>query len=80
MEASLKNIGIDRIDLIQLHCPPTPVYYRPEIFEEFEKLISEGKIHKLGVSVEKIEEALKAIEYDNVDTVQIAYSPIPIEH
>lgn len=74
VEASLKNMGIETIDLIQLHCPPTQVYYRPEIFAEFDKMIAEGKIRKLGVSVEKVEEALKAIEYDNVDTVQIIFN------
>jgi aryl-alcohol dehydrogenase-like predicted oxidoreductase len=74
VEASLKNMGLERLDLIQLHCPPTQVFYRPEIFAEFEKLIAEGKIHKLGVSVEKVEEALKAIEYPHVDTVQIIFN------
>jgi len=73
-EDSLKNMGLETIDLIQLHCPPTEVYYRPEIFAEFDKLITEGKILKLGVSVEKVEEALKAIEYENVDTVQIIFN------
>ena len=74
VEQSLKNTGLDRIDLIQLHCPPTEVYYRQEIFEEFEKLQKEGKIAYLGVSVEKVEEALKAIEYPNVCTVQIIFN------
>ncbi len=74
VEASLSNMQLERIDLIQLHCPPAEVYYRPEIFELFDRLIEEGKIHKLGVSVEKIEEAIKAIEYDNVDTVQIIFN------
>ncbi len=74
VEDSLKNMGLETIDLIQLHCPPTEVYYRPEIFNEFDKLIEEGKILKLGVSVEKVEEALKAIEYPNVDTVQIIFN------
>lgn len=74
VEESLKNIGVETIDLIQLHCPPTEVYYRPEIFDEFDKLITEGKILKLGVSVEKVEEALKAIEYPHVDTVQIIFN------
>lgn len=74
VEDSLKNLQLETIDLIQLHCPPTEVYYRPEIFAEFDKLIAEGKIRKLGVSVEKVEEALKAIEYDNVDTVQIIFN------
>jgi aryl-alcohol dehydrogenase-like predicted oxidoreductase len=74
VEDSLKNMDLERIDLIQIHCPPTEVYYRPEIFEEFGKMIEEGKIAKLGVSVEKVEEALKAIEYDIVDTVQVIYN------
>ena len=74
VENSLKNMDIECIDLIQLHCPPTEVYYRPEIFGLFDRLIEEGKILKLGVSVEKVEEALKAIEYPNVDTVQIIFN------
>lgn len=74
VEESLTRLGLETIDLIQLHCPPFEVYYRPEIFEEFDKLITEGKIQKLGVSVEKIEEALKAIEYDNVSSVQIIFN------
>ncbi len=71
---SLKNMNIDTIDLIQLHCPPTQVYYRPEIFELFDKLKQEGKILNFGVSVEKVEEAIKAIEYPNVTTVQIIFN------
>ncbi len=74
VEASLKNMGIECLDLIQLHCPPTAVYYRPEIFETFDRLKEEGKIGSLGVSVEKVEEGLKAIEYDNVDSVQIIFN------
>jgi len=74
VEDSLRRLGTDCIDLIQLHCPPTEVYYRPEIFGEFEKLKDEGKILNLGVSVEKVEEAVKAIEFDNVTTVQIIYN------
>ena len=74
VEESLKRIGTECIDLIQLHCPPAEVYYRPEIFGEFEKMKQEGKILNLGVSVEKVEEAMKAIEFDNVTTVQIIYN------
>ena len=74
VEASLKNSGLEALDLIQLHCPPTPVYYRPEIFALFDTLKAEGKIRNLGVSVEKVEEALKAIEYANVTTVQIVFN------
>ncbi|SHK87409.1 Predicted oxidoreductase [Reichenbachiella agariperforans] len=74
VEGSLKRLQLDCIDLIQLHCPPTQVFYRSEIFEEFDKLKQEGKILNLGVSVEKVEEAMKAIEFDNVTTVQIIYN------
>ncbi|MFO7657680.1 MAG: aldo/keto reductase [Bacteroidales bacterium] len=74
VEDSLKNMGLDTIDIIQLHCPPTQVYYRPEIFSMFDDLKKEGKILHLGVSVEKVEEALKAIEYPNVTTVQIIFN------
>lgn len=74
VEDSLKRLQIDCLDLIQLHCPPTEVYYRPEIFGLFDDLKKEGKIRYLGVSVEKLEEALKAIEFDNVTTVQIIYN------
>jgi aryl-alcohol dehydrogenase-like predicted oxidoreductase len=74
VEDSLKNMGLETIDLIQLHCPPPEAYYRPEIFELFERLKDEGKILHLGVSVEKVEEALKAIEYDNVTTIQIIFN------
>jgi aryl-alcohol dehydrogenase-like predicted oxidoreductase len=74
VEESLKRLETECLDLIQLHCPPIEVYYRPEIFGEFEKMKQEGKILNLGVSVEKVEEALKAIEFDNVTTIQIIYN------
>lgn len=74
VEDSLQRLQLETIDLIQLHCPPTRVYYRPEIFELFDKLKQEGKIQHLGVSVEKVEEAIKAIEFDNVTTVQIIFN------
>lgn len=74
VEESLQNMRLETLDLIQLHCPPTEVYYRPEIFELFDRLKTEGKIRHLGVSVEKVEEGLKAIEYQNVSTVQIIFN------
>lgn len=74
VEASLKNMNLECLDLIQLHCPPTEVYYRPEIFNFFDQLKKEGKILHMGVSVEKVEEALKAIEYPNVCSVQIIFN------
>lgn len=74
VEDSLKRTGLDYLDLIQLHCPPTEVYYRPEIFERFERLKEQGKIKNLGVSVEKVEEGLKALEYPNVSTIQVIFN------
>ena len=74
VEGSLKNLKVDCLDLIQLHCPPTEVYYRPEIFDLFDSLRKEGKILHMGVSVQKVEEAMKAIEYPNVTTVQIIFN------
>ena len=71
---SLRNTQLETLDLIQLHCPPTEVYYRPEIFALFDRLKQQGKIRNLGVSVEKIEEAIKAIQYPNVTTVQIIFN------
>lgn len=74
VEDSLKNMQLECIDLVQIHCPPNEVFYRPEIFEEFEKLITEGKILNMGVSVEKVEQAIKAMEFDVVSTVQIIFN------
>ncbi len=74
VEDSLRRTGLERLDLIQLHCPPWEVYYRPEIFELFDRLKQQGKIAHLGVSVERVEEALKAIEFANVTTVQIIFN------
>jgi aryl-alcohol dehydrogenase-like predicted oxidoreductase len=74
VERSLKNLNIESIDLLQLHCPPTEVYYRPEVFGVLDDLVKQGKLHYYGVSVEKVEEALKAIEYPNVQTVQIIFN------
>jgi aryl-alcohol dehydrogenase-like predicted oxidoreductase len=74
VEDSLRRTGLETLDLIQLHCPPTEVFYRPEIFEMFNRLKEQGKILNLGVSVEKVEEGLKAIEFPNVTTVQIIFN------
>jgi aryl-alcohol dehydrogenase-like predicted oxidoreductase len=74
VDDSLKNMGLETLDLIQLHCPPSETYNRPEIFDLFNTLKKEGKILNLGVSVETVEEALKAIEYDNVTTIQIIFN------
>ncbi len=74
VDRSLENLGVEAIDLLQLHCPPTDVYYRPEVFEALDELVALGKVRAYGVSVEKVEEALKAIEYPNVQTVQIIFN------
>lgn len=74
VERSLRNLETDSLDLVQLHCPPTDVYYRPEVFEALDKLSEQGKIKHYGVSVEKVEEALKAIEYPGVKSVQIIFN------
>ena len=74
VERSLKNLDTQAIDLIQLHCPPTQVYYMPEVFGVLDDLVKEGKLQYYGISVEKVEEALKAIEYPNVQSVQIIFN------
>ncbi len=74
VERSLKNLETETIDLLQLHCPPTEVYYMPEVFGILDDLVKAGKIRYYGVSVEKVEEALKAIEYPNVQSVQIIFN------
>ena len=74
VERSLRNLKTDSLDLLQLHCPPTSVYYNPEVFEVLDELTSAGKLRHYGVSVEKVEEALKAIEYPGVQSVQIIFN------
>jgi aryl-alcohol dehydrogenase-like predicted oxidoreductase len=74
VERSLKNLEVEALDLLQLHCPPTEVYYMPQVFDILDNLVKDGKLRYYGVSVEKVEEALKAIEYPNVQTVQIIFN------
>lgn len=74
IDRSLQNLGVERLDLVQLHCPPAEVYYHPEVFEGLEELKRAGKIAHYGVSVENVEQALKAIEYPNVVSVQIIFN------
>jgi aryl-alcohol dehydrogenase-like predicted oxidoreductase len=72
---SQARLGVDRLDLVQLHCPETAAFYEPETFETLETLKTEGEIAHAGVSVEKVEEATKAMEYDVVESVQIIFNP-----
>ena len=74
VERSLANLKRDSLDLLQLHCPPTEVYYRPEVFDALDELKRAGKIRHYGVSVEKVEEALKATEYPGIASVQIIFN------
>ena len=74
VERSLTNLEVDCIDLLQLHCPPSEVYEDEAFFSELDTLVKDGKVKHLGVSVEKVSEALRAIEYDNVCTVQIIFN------
>ena len=75
VDRSRENLGVDSLDLLQLHCPPTDAYYQPETFDALARMKDEGRIDAYGVSVEKCEEALKAIEYPGVETVQIIFNP-----
>jgi aryl-alcohol dehydrogenase-like predicted oxidoreductase len=74
VDDSLRNLSVDSLDLLQLHCPPTAVYDYPEIFGMLDDLVQAGKLRYYGVSVERIEEALKAIRFPNVQTVQIIFN------
>ena len=74
IDRSLANLGVDSLDLVQLHCPPTEVYDRPEVFDALDRLVEAGKLRHYGVSVETIEEASKAIAHPNVASVQIIYN------
>jgi aryl-alcohol dehydrogenase-like predicted oxidoreductase len=74
VERSLQNLAVPAIDLLQLHCPPTDLYYHPEVFGILDDLVKAGKLRFYGVSVERVEEALKAIEYPGVQSVQIIYN------
>jgi aryl-alcohol dehydrogenase-like predicted oxidoreductase len=74
VERSLGNLDAEAIDLLQLHCPPTDVYYNPEVFEVLDDLAAAGKLRHYGVSVERVEEALKAVEFPGVQSVQIIFN------
>ena len=74
VERSLQNLDVEALDLVQLHCPPTQVYYNPEVFGVLDDLVQAGKVKHYGVSVEKVEEAIKAIQYPNVQSVQIIFN------
>lgn len=74
IERSLRNLQTDSLELLQLHCPPTDLYYHPEVFERLDRLVEQGKIRRYGVSVERVEEGLKALEYPGVASVQVVFN------
>jgi aryl-alcohol dehydrogenase-like predicted oxidoreductase len=74
IDRSLQNLGVDSLELVQLHCPPTEAYYQPETFAAMDDLVKAGKVQHYGVSVEKVEEALKAMEFPGVESVQIIFN------
>jgi aryl-alcohol dehydrogenase-like predicted oxidoreductase len=74
VDDSLRNLATDSLDLLQLHCPPTDLYFQPEAFDILDRMVKAGKLRYYGVSVEKVEEALQAIEHPHVQSVQIIFN------
>lgn len=74
IERSITNLGMETLDLVQLHCPPSEVYYMPEVFGILDDLVNAGKLQHYAVSVEKVEEAIKALEFPNIQSVQIIFN------
>jgi aryl-alcohol dehydrogenase-like predicted oxidoreductase len=75
-DRSRRNLGVDTLDLVQLHCPPVGVYYRPEAFDALRALVDEGAIRRFGVSVEKVEEGLMALEHEGLASIQVIFNPL----
>ena len=74
IDRSLSNLGVDIIDLVQLHCPPSEICGKQETYEMMDEIVKKGKIKYYGVSVEKVSEALDAIKYPNVKSIQIIFN------
>jgi aryl-alcohol dehydrogenase-like predicted oxidoreductase len=74
VDRSRENLEMETLDLVQLHCPPTDLFYHPEVFATLDDLVAGGRIAHYGVSVERVEEGLKALDYPGVATVQIIYN------
>lgn len=74
LESSLKNLGVERVDLLQLHCPPTEVYEKDEVFEALDLLQQAGKIRHYGVSIENVSQGLAAMKYEGVKSIQVIFN------
>jgi aryl-alcohol dehydrogenase-like predicted oxidoreductase len=83
VERCLKNLDVPALDLLQIHCPPTDVFYMPEVFGVLDDLVQTGKVRNYGASVERVEEGLKALEYPRLQSLQIVFNILrqrPIEN
>jgi aryl-alcohol dehydrogenase-like predicted oxidoreductase len=83
VERCLKNLAVSALDLLQIHCPPTDVFYMPEVFGVLDDLVKAGKVRFYGASVERVEEGLKALEYPQLQSLQLVFNILrqrPIEH
>jgi aryl-alcohol dehydrogenase-like predicted oxidoreductase len=74
VERCLRNLGVSALDLLQIHCPPTDVFYMPEVFGVFDDLVKAGKVRFYGASVERVEEGLKAMEYPQLQSLQVVFN------
>src|ERR1044071_2862776 len=74
VERCLKNLEVSALDLLQIHCPPTDVFYMPEVFGVLDDLVRAGKVRYYGASVERVEEGLKALEYPQLQTLQVVFN------
>ena len=82
-DRSRENLGVDTLDLIQLHCPPTPVFFDPATYDALRVLVDEGRVRAWGVSVEKVDEALQALREPDLASIQIVVNLFrrkPLEH
>ncbi len=74
VDRSRENLGMGTLDLVQLHCLPTDVYYTPDVFAWLDELRSERAVAHYGASIARIEEGLKAIEYPGIATIQVVFN------
>src|SRR3954466_553110 len=74
VERCLTNLEVSALDLVQIHCPPTDVYYMPEVFGVLDDLVKAGKVRFYGASVERVEEGLKALEYPALQSLQVIFN------
>ena len=74
VDRSLLNLKLDKIDLLQLHCPPLEILKKPETFEKMDHLVKKGKILNYGVSVYNLSEAFESLKYDKVKSIQLVFN------